>query len=703
MKKILLFALLMFSGAAIFAGEIQKTFTFNTPTLTQSGVYQIVRFGNTKLSGIPGEPMLPYHEVSLLLPPGEMAESITITCENPEIYKGEVNLYPQQHLRPISIGPDGQFIRNEAVYSLNSLYPAKRYTHLSTTYLNGFAFALSTFTPVQYNPALKTLTWYHKVTVTIHTKPAPEAMAALKNITASAKAMKRVSQFTQNPDMLNQYPAKSPKKTAYQVLIITPSLFEAGFQNLIDYYSSRSVTAMVATTQYISGLMTGQDLQEKIRNYIIQEYQENDVEHVLLGGDVAHVPYRGFYCYVESGSGYEDENIPADLYYSGLDGSWNDNGNSRWGEPEEADLLPDVSVARMPFSNATELANMVHKSVSYQGNPVTGELTRPFMVGEFLYDTPMTWGQDYLELLINDHSDNGYFTHGIPSAGNEISRLYDTLISPPSNMYSWDVNTLLAEINDGKSFIHHCGHSNSDYMMRLFNWDITNQNFSQVNGVDHNYQLMYSHGCICGAFDVEDCIAEKSVTIANWLAGGVFNSRYGWFDQGLTEGPSAHLHREFISALYNDTLEFRISELGGAHMMSKIKTAPWVGIPGEFEPGAQRWCHYDCNAFGDPAMVIWTDEPNTGTGNMPATMAFSVSPNPTSGQFSVSYQLATPCDVTISIVNTLGQTVITGEFSATSAGSHMQQFNLSSAAPGIYYCRIDANGMTGTRKVMVTR
>ena len=41
-------------------------------------------------------------------------------------------------------------------------------------------------------------------------------------------------------------------------------------------------------------------------------------------------------------------------------------------------------------------------------------------------------------------------------------------------------------------------------------------------------------------------------------------------------------------------------------MMSKIKTAPWVGLPGEFEPGAQRWVHYDCNALGDPALKIWT-------------------------------------------------------------------------------------------------
>jgi hypothetical protein len=33
-------------------------------------------------------------------------------------------------------------------------------------------------------------------------------------------------------------------------------------------------------------------------------------------------------------------------------------------------------------------------------------------------------------------------------------------------------------------------------------------------------------------------------------------------------------------------------------------------LPGEFEPGAQRWCHYDCNVFGDPALEVWTEEPS---------------------------------------------------------------------------------------------
>ena len=95
------------------------------------------------------------------------------------------------------------------------------------------------------------------------------------------------------------------------------------------------------------------------------------------------------------------------------------------------------------------------------------------------------------------------------------------------------------------------------------------------------------------------------VTIQNFAAAFIGNSRYGWFNEGQTEGPSTHLQREFTDALYHDKL-FRI---GAAHLESKIETVPWVTAPGQWEEGALRWCFYCNNVLGDPAMGIWTNEP----------------------------------------------------------------------------------------------
>jgi hypothetical protein len=700
MKK--LFLLFCFLSVAVLATatEITKVYYFSNPMVTQAGTYQMVRFDNTMLRGKQGEPVLPFASFALLVPPGEYVRGMEIITEEETAIPGTFSIYPQQPLQPVSIGPTGKFEKNEAVYALDASYPSFRYSGPNMQYLNGYGFVLGTFTPLKYNPAKGIVSYFRKVTLKIVSQPYDFCQEELKFLPSSPAALQRVRDLAQNPEMMDLYPAKQALKTGYQALIITPSQFVTGFDELVNYYGGKGINTQVVSVESISSTMSGQDLQEKIRNYIIQEYQNNGIEHVLLGGDVEHIPYRGFYCYVISGSGYMDENIPADLYYSALDGNWNANGNSWWGEPGEDDLLPDVSVARMPFSTAAELEHMVHKSVSYQSNPVVGELKRPFFLAEFLYSDPMTWGQDYIELLADDHTDNGYFTHGIPSADNDITRLYDTLISPPSNIYNWDASTLIAQLNQGKSFIHHCGHSNVDYMMRLYNWDITDANFSQVDGVTHNYELMYSHGCLCGAFDNDDCIAEKCVTISNFLVGGVFNSRYGWFDQGLTEGPSAHLHREFISALYNDTASLNVFTLGEAQMVSKIKTAPWVDISGEFEPGAQRWCHYCCNAFGDPVMKIWTDEPTTGIAPASAGSKLSISPNPSAGETRLNFTLASAGSVKISMFNSLGQIVRSETMNDLHAGSNSYILDLRKLPEGVYSLRLESAGNVMSGKLI---
>jgi hypothetical protein len=532
--------------------------------------------------------------------------------------------------------------------------------------------------------------------VKITTRPDADATRAMNNLTSSENALKRVSHFAQNPGMMKNYPAKGTLKSNYKILIITPAQYQAGFQDLADYYNNKYQATQIATTEAIAS-SPGADLQEKIRNYIISEYQANGIEQVILGGDVEYIPYRGFYCYVISGSGYEDYNIPADIYYSALDGNWNTNGDTKWGEPGEDDLLPEISVGRMSFSNATELASMVHKSVSYQGSPVAEAFTKPLLVSEFLYDPPITYGSDYLELLIDEHNDNGYTTHGIPSVQNSITRLYDT------TGYNWGVGQLLSTINSGQSFIHHCGHSNATYMMRLNNWDITNQNFSQVNGITHNYQLMYTHGCICGAFDESDCISERSISISNFLVGGVFNSRYGWFDQGTTEGPSAHLHREFISAMYDPNPDSAIADIGSAHTMSKIMTAPWVGLPGEFEPGAQRWCHYDCNVLGDPALKVWIDNPSVGTANFSREYSCSVSPNPCKDYVTLTFNSPEIIDFHADLMSVSGKMMWQGVINVPGAGTKSTVIPLPQLVNGVYLLRLTSSKGVMTKQVVVAR
>ena len=682
------------------AGNVEKTFHFGKYKIDNVGLYQTVTFDNTKLSARPGEPVLPYQAISLMLPPGEIATFIEISGENEILVPGTFTIFPQQYSLPLSEGPDGVFIKNEAVYQFNGKYPASHAGSLSTQYMNGYAFALSTFTPMTYNPAAKTLSYFSTVTIRISTKPDPKSLTALEGLTTSENALKRVRIFAQNPEMIDQYPVKKPNPTDYQYLIITTEQFANGFDSLLDFYAENGIQSQVTTTQYIYSNIIGHDQQQKIRNYIKQEVAANNIEYVLLGGDVELIPYRGFYCFAISSPNQEDYNIPADLYYSALDGEWNDStlaggSVSKWGEPGEDDLLPDVSVARCPFSNATELEHMVHKSLYYQKYPVLGELNEPYLVGEYLYYDPPTYGGAYMELLVDDHNDNTYFTHGIPSADNVITRLYDNAMG-----YSWTPSELITGINQGHSFIYHLGHANETYMLKLDISQITNQNFSQVNGVTHNYTLLYTQGCLDGSFDYTDCIAEKAVTITNFLVAGIFNSRFGWFNQGTTDGPSEHLQREFVSALYNDTIENQIKEIGSAHLMSKVMTAPYIGLPGEFEPGAQRWVHYDCNVLGDPALVIWTDNlPPVGIKEKNQSFSFSFFPNPAKDNTTITVQGEQGKKLQITILNNLGQQVINSHTMAIPAsGKQTLTLDITTLSSGFYFCRVATDSFSDVKK-----
>jgi hypothetical protein len=708
MKKISAFLFFSFLSATIFSGNVEKIFHIGNCSIRNVGQYQTVTIDNAILSGIPGEPTLPYLAVSLMLPPGESAESIEIIRENETVLPGTYILFPKQDVIPLSKKPSGEFLKNEAVYRMNENYPATVSGHLLTQYLNGFAFALSTFTPVNYNPAIGKVSYFRDVTVRIKTKSDATSVTSLKNLTSSKDALNRVRSFAQNPEMMNQYPVASKKSTGYQILIITPFSFEDGFNDLVNYYSSIGLTAQFASTEDINSGTSGYDLQEKIRNYIKKEYQNNSIEYVLLGGTEEWVPSRRFYCIVYYGTGGVEEesyDIPADLYYSALDGTDDLNGNHIYGEvADSTDLLPDVAVGRLPFSTQADLTSMIHKSVSYQANPVPGESNRPLLVGEYLYDTPITLGCPYMDLLVDNHDDNGYFSYGIPSASNQIEKLYDTLTGPPgsTNHWEWTTDSLIAMINRGTSFIHHLGHAASSYMLRLDISQITDANFYGVNGIDHNYSLLYTQGCDDGSFDSPDCIASQSLAINNFVAAGIFNSRYGWFDQGTTDGPSEHLQREFVSALFNDTLPE--NHIGKVQMISKIQTAPWIGLPGEFEPGAQRWTQYDCTLLGDPALWIRTSKTGSGITVKNNSMYFSLYPNPAHGVLNISYSLPESSDVTLQILDAIGQQV-GNEHSWKSEGSRKYQFSieLGDLSSGIYYCRMETNKTTQTKKLVVIR
>lgn len=596
MRYFFSFVVLLLSFSFSFAGIVEKTYHFASPQIQQTGNYNLIIFPGTMQSALAGNPSLPYMNVDLVLPVGEKAVSIKFTGSDETFLDGSMILYPYQEVSPVFDAKASIEKINKKIYLSNSVFPETPEGHLITSHLYGHSIAQSSFTPVRYIPAEGKVSYFKTVTIEIITEADPQSSTVLMNLKTDRFSCMQVEKLVQNKEAVVYSQTDAPANTDdYDLLILTTETYAGGFADLTKAYLRKGIISKVETLENIGYSISGIDIQDKIRNYIIQEYQNNNIKYVLLGGDDELVPHRGFYCEVQSSSLYTDYDIPSDIYFSSLDGNWNTDGDDKWAEPGEDDLLPEVAVARMPFSNPEELENMIHKTVMYQFSPVGGELRKMIFAGEELYSSPYTVGSQYLELLIGDHSDNGYSTVGIPETYT-FDKMYDEILP-------WSGVDLRTHLNEGSSMLHHVGHANETYVMKFSYWDINNGNFPGLNGLLHNYPIVYTHGCLCGAFDTDDCIAEKMVTIDNFASAFVGNSRYGWFNEGQTEGPSAHLHREYVDALFGDN----INNIGAAHAESKRATASFVTAPGQWEPGAIRWCFYDCNVLGDPAMAIYTN------------------------------------------------------------------------------------------------
>jgi hypothetical protein len=572
---------------------IELKYYFETPIIKQVRIgnktYDQVNMNDVTCFGNSGEPNLPIKGAYILLPPDSRIRKITASFDK------KISVGKNLMIAPVpEIIPKYQSINinhpnlNWDIYNSSNLFPNEIYREIGVYKFRGYDILVLSLHPIQYKPDSGELFFIQVLNLKIEMQSYYDKNSLFRGLNKDEfQILKKVD----NPEMINKYRESSSIYTNFlekeHLLILTVDNLADDFDLLVKAHFNRGIQTSIKTLNDIS-IFPDQLNPEDVREFIRQEYLQNGIDYVLIGGDIELIPAKYLYVFGldEETWPYETE-MPCDLFYSCLDGTFNYDGDSRWGEPSDGengndvDLFAEVFVGRACVDDKEDVDNFVNKTIKYMNAEYEDEyIDNILLAGEYLGDHGIaSWGGNYLDLLIDECNLDGYKTNGIPSNRYEIEKLYD-------RDQEWNKLKIIEAINEDIHILNHDGHSNYYYSLKMVNDDVVYLN-------NNKPCFIYSVGCNCGGFDYEDCFAETiNVKTSFGAFAVIMNARYGWFWSQSTDGDSTRYTREFWDAVFDEN----ITVISRANQDSKEDNLFLI------ERSCMRWCYYQLHLFGDPSL-----------------------------------------------------------------------------------------------------
>jgi len=288
---------------------------FPQPTITDSPNYHSVEMQDLLRFGAPGEPVLPFRTIKVLIPQGKEFQRIDVAHGNKKLLEGKFNVEYGKTAMPISSKTSIADRQNQEIYSSSDPFPSVLFSQASEQYVRGYRILLLTLHPVQYIPKTGELSYFETMTVTIDLKETSKTSPWLRNLT---KDRMTVQEIADNPEAAETYtitttqlrPLSVNSSESYDYVIITDSTLNSSFQPLIDWKILKGLNATTVLVEdilsdpdyYGNGLFGDgsqfNDTAARIRNFIRDAYYNWETEYVLLGGDIGIIPKRGTYGFV---------------------------------------------------------------------------------------------------------------------------------------------------------------------------------------------------------------------------------------------------------------------------------------------------------------------------------------------------------------------------------------------------------------------
>ncbi len=642
MKKILVY-LMAIVMAMNLSAQVNGTIQWNPEidfTYQVNGEY-IEISSETGYIDEPGMPQIPYCMKTFLIPVNAEA-AIQVKSVNRKLQKKDVLLYPVQPPIPIGESSSSWVEPNSDIYNSSNPFPGKYAEIISDRMDFGYHLVTVRFYPIEYIPKQRelytcdiaytlTFSMVKKLVSTSIIEKQSEYLSQLDKdyirsiienkemlteITPNVKASFRKGRLGAMVNVAEKKVTSDVDNYLPEYLIITNEALKEKFRILADWKTKKGVPAIIETIEEISATYAGSDIQEKIRNYLIDIKRKYGSMFVLLGGDTNVIPAR----VKKSRYSKNKDWVAIDFYYTCVEsGNWNKNGNNVYFESDTIDFDDDkdwgvsFKLGRAPVETLEEAEIFVNKVIHYEkadlninysyiNNSVAADAfiskneNTDYLFDEKRSEIANFYSETNLNRwLIYDHYN---CKSNIATCSNKHS-IYEDQSGKGEELNK--ANFVSALQNGGNSGLNHfhlvyhmdhssaggMGTSSKDKNESISNWDVDNLN----NG--YYYQIVMSGGC-SPADITKDCIAEHFVN--NPQGGAVAfigNTDTGWSDE--------HVHLgQFLSELYktsaNTTNRYDLSIL---HQKA-IENINYDKL---------ELANCALHLFGDPEMQVWSDVP----------------------------------------------------------------------------------------------
>jgi len=407
-------------------------------------------------------------------------------------------------------------------------------------------------------------------------------------------------------------PNKGVSGPSKEYIIITPDVYSAAADSLAQWKRQLGYSVEVVSQATWTNTQIQDAVQQRYQNWTPKpDYVVIIGDHDLAPGEIISGAYGNF---------------ATDLYMVCMDGS--------------SDYYPDMAKGRISVSSSTEAMNTVLKIINYERNPPTLASYYTNAVNCAYFQESSTAGyaerrfaqtsediRDYVNGVQGYNVERIYYTGSSTTPTNWNNGYYSAGEALPSYLlkptFAWDgdATDINNSINSGVFYTFHRDHGDVSL------WGDPSYNTTDMNGLS-NVNLttvVFSINCLTGKFLETECFSEKFLRMQDKGAAGVFchaEVSLSGYNDGLALGlidaiwSSPGLVPNFTGSggVNSPTLSshsdiFTMGDVANQGLIRMVET--WAD---------QEYTHQLFHYFGDPAMKIWTSQPQAITATHQITL-----------------------------------------------------------------------------------